>query len=191
MASLSAAVVNEAIMLIGDKQPLVTGTAPTFDSSPAGVAAAQLYFPTVQAVGRRFGWDFSRNIATLALTGNAAPFPWSYEYGYPTNGIEVRQLSPSSLADPNNPLPILWEIGNTLVGAIPVPTKVIWSNLANALARISNTPVENLWDPLFRDSVVRLLASALAMAVGGRPDSARDLIQQYAQIEQSAEQRYN
>lgn len=180
-------IVNEAIQLIGDNQPLVTGVAPTFDSSPAGIAAAQLYVPTVQAVGRRFGFDFSRNIATLVLSGNSAPWPWEFEYLYPTNGIEIRQVSPPTLADPSNPLPVNWEIGNTIVSSNP--TKVIWCNLADAMARITNTPPESLWDPLYRDSVVRLLSSALAMAVAGRPDTARDMLESYGAVEQIAQQR--
>jgi hypothetical protein len=183
----STDIVNEAIQLIGDNQALVTGVAPTFDSSTAGKAAQYLYVPTVQAVGRRFGWDFSRNIVTLQPSGNAPPWPWAIEYLYPTNGIQIRQLSPPSLTDPNDPLPVNWEIGNTTVNS--AIAKVIWTNLANAIARISNTPPEGVWDPLYRDAVVRLLSSALAMAVAGKPDTARDMIDSYNAVEQLGETR--
>jgi hypothetical protein len=181
-------IVNEALQLVGDNLAPVTGALPNFDTSAAGVAAKYLYTPTVQAVGRRFGWDFSRNVATLAVTTNVPPWPWTYEYIYPASGIQIRQLMPPTpLVDPNNPLPVNSEIGNTLVGG--TPTKVIWCDIQNAKARITNTPNENLWDPLFRDAVVRLLGSALATATAGRPETARDLIDTYAQVEALGEAR--
>src|SRR5690242_8129500 len=105
MTVTSTDIVNEAIQRIGDNQPLVTGTAPTFDDSPAGKAAQVLYAPVVAAVGRRFEWDMARNVVTLVATGNTPPLGWSFEYGYPSNGIEVWQITPASLADANNPLP--------------------------------------------------------------------------------------
>lgn len=189
MAVLPVDVVNQALQLVGDNVAPVTGTLPNFDDSAAGVAAKYLYTPTVQAVGRRFGWDFSRNVATLALSTGAAPSPWTFEYLYPASGIEIRQIMPEAGFDPNNPLPINWEIGNTLIGANP--KKVIWCDIENAKARISNSPSEDLWDPLFRDAVVRLLGSAFAMALDGRPETARDLIETYAAVERLAETRHN
>jgi len=178
--SPSAAVVNEAIMMIGGNQPLVTGAAPNFDNSATGIAASQLYAPTVATVGRQFGWDFSRNTYTLVLTGNTAPFPWTVEYSYPPMGIEVLQLMPPSLSDPNNPLPIEWNVANNIVGASQA--KVIQTNLASALALFTNQPTENVWDPLFREAVVRLLASGLAMAIEGRPETAQAMLESAGQF---------
>ena len=168
-------VVNEAIYLLGDDQPLVTGTYPTFDNSPAGLAAQQLYGPAVNTVARQFGWDFERNIVALALSGNPAPLGWSYEYLYPTMGIEIWQLMPPVIADANNPLPQNWSVGNNTVAA--VPTKVIWSNLSGAMAVYANQPGVPTWDPLFRESVVRLLASEFAVALAGKSDTAKDLLE--------------
>jgi hypothetical protein len=182
----STDIVNQAIQLIGDNQTPVTGTYPTFDSSPAGVAAASLYLPTVETVGRRFGWDFSRTTAALVLSGNTAPFPWTVEYLYP-NGIQVRQLNPPTLADPFNPLPIRWEVANSLVGGIP--TKVIQTNLPNAQVMYTNVPSENLWDSIFRETVVRMLASSMAMAIAGKPDTSRDTLDQSAAFEQVGQER--
>ena len=162
--------------MIGGQTEPVTGNAPTFDSSAAGVALSYLYAPAVQTVARQFGWDYQRNVVTLTASGNTAPFPWSEEYLYPTNGIEVLQLTPATLTDPNNPLPVNWVVGNATVGG--VPTKVIWTNQASALAVISNQPGEALWDPLFHEAVVRLLASELATAIAGRPDTSRDTLEQ-------------
>src|ERR1700691_4215550 len=188
MAATSQSVANEAIYLIGDNQPLVSAGAPGFDNSTAGQALQQLYTPCVNTVAREFGWDFARNAVALTLTGNAPLNPnWSLEYLYPTNGVEVWQLIPTVLVDKNNPLPIRWTVGNNLVAN--VQTKVIWSNLVNALANYNNAPSEATWDPLFREAVVRLLAGELSTALFGKPDSAQMLKETSAAFEQANEGR--
>lgn len=187
MAITSTDIVNRAIYMIGDDQTPVTGTAPSFDSSPAGVAAAQLYTGVVQTVAKLHGWDFSRCIATLMTSGNSAPDGWAYEYLYPTNGIEVRQIKPATVTDPNNPSPTSWTVGNALVSS--VPTRVIWTNQASAVALFTNQPPESAWDAGFIESVARLLASEMAMAIEGRPQTAVASLESAKEFEQSFEQR--
>lgn len=171
MPTTSNTIVNRAINLIGGNQPAVTGEYPSFDSSAAGQAANALYQGVVDTAARKFGFDFSRNVAGLALTGNQAPAGWLYEYAYPTNGIQVRQLIPAVITDPNDPVPSNWVVGNTLVAG--TPTKVIWSDLINAQVSFTNRPPEALWDALFTEEVVRLLASELAEAIEARPLTAQ------------------
>ncbi len=181
-------IANEAIVLIGDDQPFVQGVAPTFDNSAAGKALQKLYAPCVATVQRQFGWDASRNAVALTLTGNTPPMPgWAVEYAYPSNGIEVWQLMPQTLTDPNNPLPVNWDVGNNQVGGNQ--TKVIWTNLANAQAIYNNNPTEAVWDALFREAVVRLLASELAIALAGKPDTAQGLLESGAAFGNLGEQR--
>lgn len=188
MAVDSNAIANQAILYMGGNQPFVQGQAPTFDNSTAGKALQKLYAPCVATVQRQWGWDASRNTAALVPTGNTPPLPgYSEEYAYPPNGIEVWQLVPPEPADPNNPLPINWSVGNNLVDK--VQTKVIWTNLENALATYNNNPSEATWDPLFREAVVRLLASELAMAIAGKPDAAEAFLQSGAAFEQAGEAR--
>jgi len=187
MALTSTDVVNQALQLIGDNQPPVTGVAPTFDSSAAGVAAASLYALTVGTVGRQFGWDFARNNVALTLSGNTAAFPWAFEYLYPSNGVQVWQLAPPSSSDPNNPLPVNWSVGNTQVGG--AQKKVIWSNQVNAFAVYNNNPTEATWDPIFQQAVVRLLASGLAMALAGKPDTAQTMLDTGGGFASSGEKR--
>lgn len=175
MPVTSQQVANQAIQLIGDNQGApVSGFAPTFDNSTAGIALQQIYAPTVATVARSFGWDFARRVATLTLSGNPAPLDYSFEYLYPANGIEVWELVPTTITDPNNPLPQTWDVGNTLVNN--VQTKVIWANLANALCTYNNNPSEATWDAGFVEAVVRLLASKLAMALAGRPDTEASML---------------
>jgi hypothetical protein len=189
MAANSNDIVNEAIQLIGDNQPLVTGNAPGFDSSPAGVAASKLYTPCVRTVARQFGWDFARNTVSLTLSGNPAPNGWAYEYLYPSNGVELWQIQNPVHTDPNNPLPVNWNVCNTLVAN--VQTKVIQCSIANALGIYNNAPSEATWDPLFRETVVRLLSSELAMALEGRPDTAAAMLESAGRFEQVAENRWD
>ena len=189
MVASSTQVVNEALQYIGDNMPPVTGVAPTFDSSPAGVAAAAFYTPVVQTVLRQFPWDFARNTVTLALSGNAAPDPFSFEYLYPPAAVQIWQLKGATETDPNNPLPVNWQVANTLVAA--VQTKVIQTNLQNAVAVMNNAPSESTWDSGFREAVVRLLSSVMAMALAGKPDAAQSYLDSAGQFEQVAESRGN
>ena len=180
-------VANQALQYYGGDQPSVTGLAPTFDDSTAGKALQKLYVPCVQTVGRKFGWDFARNQAALAPSGNAAPPPWAFEYLYPA-AVEIWQLlPPGQPTDPNNPLPQRWSVGNVQVEG--VQTKVIWSNLASALANYNNNPSEALWDAGFREAVVRLLASELAIALAGKPETSQQLQETFRAFEGVAESR--
>lgn len=180
-------IVNQAIQYIGNNQKPVTGSYPGFDNSPAGVAASNLYGPCVQTVMKQYGWDFGRTVAALTTSGNTAPLPWTYEYIYPADGLTVLQLMPPSLADKNNPAPIEWTIGNVLVSA--APTKVIWSNQVTASAVYSNFPPPGVWDVGFREAVVRLLASEMAMAVAGKPDVSEKNLESAGAFEGAAEGR--
>lgn len=192
MALTSNDVVNQAVQLIGNDQPAVTGTAPTFDGSVAGKAAQKLYYLSVRAVARQFGWDFARNNITLTLTANTPPMGYAYEYAYPAFAgiiaVELYQLLPPfPLTDPNNPAPVDWTVGNAVVSG--TQSKVIWTNLQNATAMVNNNPSESLWDPLFQQAVVRLLASAMAMSIAGKPDVAESMLSSGAAFETLGESR--
>lgn len=183
----SNTVANQALQLMGGNQPAVGGFAPTFDQSTNGIALQRLYVPCVATVARQFAWDFARSTVALALSGNVAPFPWSVEYLYPAGVVEIWQIAPATLADPNNPLPVSWDVANALVSGLQ--KKVIQTNFAGALAILNNMPSENTWDALFQEAVVRLLASELSTATGGRPDSAQAFLQSGAAFETLGESR--
>lgn len=188
MAISSADIVNRAIQFNGgfNNNGPVVGNPPAFDGSEYGKAAGQLYNAVVQTVGRQFGWDFSRNDATLTASGGTPPPDWNFEYLYPTNGIQVRQVLPPTI-DPNNPIPTRWTVGYNTIGQQPV--KVIWTDVAVTKAYISGQPPESLWDSLFTETVVRLLASELALAVPAKPDSSQTIITQAETFEQIGESR--
>lgn len=180
-------IVNEALQLIGDNMPEVTGAYPSFDNSPAGQAASLLYGPTVATVARQFAYDFSRNTKPLVLSGNTPPPPYSLEYLYPQDALEIWQLMPPTMADPNNPLPQTWSVANAIVGA--AQAKVIQTNLVGAIAVYNNNPLPSTWDPIFLEAVVRLLASKFALAVAGKPDLADSMLQSAAGFQKVSETR--
>lgn len=173
--AISTDVVNQALLLIGGDMPPVTGAAPNFDSSTAGKAAASLYAPCVATIARQNNWDFTRKTALLTTTGNTPPSNWAFEYAYPAGSIQVWALHPTVISDPNNPLPLNWTVATAVVGGVPV--RVIHSNDANVQAVFNSNPPETAWDSLFREAVVRLLASEMAMAIAGKPDVAMSLVE--------------
>ena len=181
-------VANQALQYIGDNQPAVTGESPTFDNSTAGKALQKFYAPVVATVQRQWGWDASRNTADLTLTGNT-PYGWLYEYLYPSNGIQVWQVIDPANTDANNPLPVNWNEANTTVAG--AQKKVIQTNVAAAKVVYNNNPGPDIWDPLFREAVVRLLASVCGMAIAGKPDTAQSLLESGGAFESLAESRAN
>ena len=56
-------------------------------------------------------------------------------------------------------------------------------------AIFNNNPGPDVWDPLFREAVARLLASVLAMAIAGRPDTAQAFLDSGAAFESIGERR--
>lgn len=179
-------IVNQAIALIGDKTPPVTGTAPNFDDSPAGIAARYLYPAAVAFVAKTFEWDYARRWIALELSGQGAPLDFQFEYLYPTNGIEVWQVYTIPVV-PMDPRPTTWVIANALVNG--VQTKVIWTNAANARAIYNNNPGPDVWDAAVREAIVRHLASEMAMALAGRPETSENMLQSGAAARGLAETR--
>lgn len=174
MALTPTVIVNRAVNLQGNKVPEVTGTYPSFDTSPAGTAAKWLYDEAVKTVGGLFEWDFARFTDALVLSGNAAPDPWAFEYRYPTGALQVWQVKPATQVDPNYPIPANWVMANAVVAG--TQRSVIHTNVPNAMAVYNNNPSPDTWQPAFCDAVVRWLASAFAMALSGRPETQQNIL---------------
>lgn len=169
-----ADIANRAIVLMSgfNSNVPLTGTPSTnFDETPLGIAAAQAYGGVVQTAGKMYGWDFSRNLAILTFSGGTPPTWWQFEYLYPTSGIEIREVSPPVIADQNNPAPNRYTIATSTIAGIQ--HKVIWCNIADAVATISGQPNESTWDAGFTETVIRLLASELSMGAAGRPETGQ------------------
>lgn len=184
MPTNSVQVVNAALEQIAS-QDFITSLA---DGSPAAIAASVIYTPTVQLMLRELDPDFARYTAALTLSAAPTPTPpWAYEYTYPGACVRLRQIRPASGAyDVNDPQPIRANVAFDVIAT--VATKVILTNQVNALAVYTTSAVtEAQWDSAFTDTVVRRLANPLAMALSGRPDFAKTILEQSAMMAQTAE----
>ncbi len=181
-------VVNQSLELIA-AQTRITALG---DGSPAGDAAAIYFQPTVNVVLREIDPAFARRTAALVASGAATPIvPWAFEYLYPADCMRMRQVRPP-VADviADDPKPIRAAIAVDVIAA--VTTKVILTNQANALiVYTSNIPTVDEWDSGFREAVVRRLANPLSLALSGRPDLARSLLdeaERYSQLSEAIDE---
>lgn len=177
-------VVNSALEQIASQAQITSLT----DNSPAANAAQVVYGPTVNLLLRELDPDFARFTAALVASGAATPVPpWAYEYLYPSDALRLRQVRPAvGSYDPSDPQPVRANVAFDLIAT--VPTKVILTNQVSALAVYTTSQVtEAQWDSVFTDAVIRRLANPLAMALSGRPDFAKEILQQSAQMAQTAE----
>ena len=170
----AATIVNQALQQIA-AQATVSGVNPAFDGSAAGNAAGILYQPAVQLLLRQTDYEFSRMDAALALSP-VIPYPWSYAYLYPSDCLKIRSVKPATW-DLNDPPPVRWTEMEASVGGIP--TRIIGCNIIGAVLTYTTANVsEGEFDSIFQETLVRLLASELVMALSGRPDFSGKLLEQ-------------
>lgn len=173
MPVTAADVVNRALELTA-RNVQVSGVNPTFDGTPAGNAAGVLYTPAVNLVMRQLDPAFARRTLALTPAAGTIPAPWTNEYTYPADCLRLRGLRPAS-ADVNDPKPIRAQIAFDSGLAL----KVIVCKIATASAMYtSSAPLETQWDWAFAEAVAKRLANPLAMALAGRPDFARELLEE-------------
>lgn len=173
-------VVNRSLQFIG-AQTTITNL---HDGSPAATAANLIYYQTVYMMMRQLDPDFARRSGVILHPTGAVPPPgWTQEYTYPVDALRIRGLMPATW-DQFDPLPVRFNVGAT----VPQPgvfRKVIWANQADALATYTTDDVlEDEWDNLFAEAVARQLANPLSMALAGRPDFAKEILEQAARYEQ-------
>lgn len=170
-------IVNAALQLAATEAQITALN----DGSVEANAASAVYSIAVQLLLRQLDPDFARTVAALAL---AAPIsiinPFTYEYVYPATCLRARQVAPplsgaGSLPDINDPQPV-----RGLVAHDPAfGNRVILSNQQNAvLAFTSSAVTESEFDAAFTEALIRRLANPLAMALAGRPDFARELLEE-------------
>lgn len=168
----AADLVNRALLEIG-AQAQVTGVNPTFDATPYGNAAGILYSPAVNFLLRQQDWEFALVKAPLVLVGNSYPFAFSYVY--PVDCQRIRQIYPTTW-DLDDPQPITWSFDAQVLSG--VETRLILTDVENAIiAYTTNELIEDQFDPVFQEALVRLLASEDAMGLAGRPDFAAKMLE--------------
>lgn len=171
-----ADVVNVALSKIGIRDRIGN----IYEGSAAAKAALDVYSQTRDEALRSFDWGFAEKIAAGTLTGNVAPFPWTYEYTYPTDCVKIRNLFGATyIADPNDPRPTLWTIGGIAAA------KVIWAKIPTCtLVYTSQVTNPTLWEPLFVEAfsdalgkrIAPVLASADAAKMVGEQEKTDDAL---------------
>lgn len=159
-------IAREALAQVGTRSKITSLT----DGSAEAQYVNLLYNPIRDFLLVEGDYDFSM-LATLSVPSGSAPIPWIYSYAYPTGALRIRQLIPStfSILDPK---PVEWNIynqGGTRLVVARVP-----------IIQIQYTaPVgEAVWDPMFEQSFVRMLASALAFALENRIEASKQKLEE-------------
>lgn len=144
------------------------GTRTTISSLNDGSSEANyctlLYAPLRDFLLREGDYDFAMK-NSFPLAGPAISVPWSFLYIYPSDAIRIRQLIPVTYT-PLDPQPVEWNI-YTLSANRYIATRTAISELLYTYA-----PLEDFFDAIFRESFVRLLASALAFALENRIEAS-------------------
>lgn len=146
-----------------------------YEGSDAARLALTIYAQARDSVLRSSDWGFAEAFAAAVASGSSAPAPWSLEFRYPVDCLRVRDLFDASyLTDKNNPLPVLWTIGNNAALA-----RVIWTNSVTptiCYTRQVTNPAS--WDPLFVNLVALELGKQLTASLNKSLDALKPLMEE-------------
>ena len=129
------------------------------------------------AVLRGKDWNFARQRVALADLGNP-PDEWDYEYAYPTDCLNAREII--NYSDPDDP--IAFEVAYN--GSV----KVIYTNQADAVLRYSARVSDpNLFDATFIEALVLALAVKVVIPLTESQRKLKTLHGRYLGLMGSAE----
>lgn len=110
-------------------------------------------------------YDWSMTSATLVELVTSS-FPYAVSYPYPPDALRIRQLVPAAPAA-LDPHPVEWVVKNS--GGV----RVICASEKAPFAFYTMAAAEGVWDAMFRQSFVRMLASALSFALENRIEASK------------------
>ena len=155
-------VAREALAQIGTRSKIAS----LEDGSAEATYINLLYAPIRDFLLTDGDYDFSLVATELVPLATAPAPPWLYGYVYPIDALRIRQLFPK-VHDPLDPRPIEWTISSTLgVRQISTRAEAVQIHYTRAVA-------EELWDAMYRQAFVRMLASALAFALENRIEASK------------------
>ena len=187
------AIVNRALLSIGARAQ-VSSISPS-DGSTEGDAAAVLFTPTFESLGRSAPWNCLRKQSPLSMIKAAVgtpenvngttfpipPTPWLYEYEVPSDSLQIRFIVPSlpstgtgiPATTINNAAPIWFPADGQIPYVVAYdtdaennPIEVILTNQDQAQAVYTvNQPNPQLWDSLFQEAMVSSLAAYFVPAL--------------------------
>jgi len=154
-------VAREALAQIGTRSKIAS----LDDGSAEATYINLLYMPIRDFLLTDGDYDFS--MITVALTNVVSvPGPWTYMYEWPDQALRIRQLIPKDY-NQLDPRPVTWNV-TQLADYRWINTHVEMSS-----GLFTYGAVEDLWDGIFRQSFVRMLASALAFALENRIEASK------------------
>lgn len=133
------------------------------------------------------------------------PPPWLYSYAYPSDCLQVRAIT--SLASqpgldqpmfsvilptgytPNNLVPSRFAVANDTDNSNNQVRVILCDRISALCVYTRLVDVEEMWDPLFQETMVRSLASRFCMPVTGKMDMTIKMAQSAMQIIQTARSR--
>lgn len=151
-------VVNASLSRLGYKLrvgSLVEGT-------PGAIVAQDIYGQTRDFLLTIKDYDFSRASVAATPVAGVVPSPWLFMYAYPDNAVRVRDImTPTYLANLNDPLPINFSRGTTMLNGAVVQV-ILTNDAADTLVFTEQVTDPALWQEGFTESLIDALASRLA-----------------------------
>lgn len=161
---------NRALAEIGTRSRL-TGPAIDPNESAEALYASLLYAPLRDFLLAEGDYFFSLFIGSAIASTPIIP-PWTHTYNYPAGALRIRQLYPVgvNLLDPR---PVEW----TSV-AIGTDKKIFTNQVIDNILFTAAPINEDIWEPIFTEAFVRLLASALTFALENRVEASSVKLQE-------------
>ncbi|MEI6282503.1 MAG: hypothetical protein WCP82_07285 [Alphaproteobacteria bacterium] len=95
-------------------------------------------------------------------------------YAIPVTTLNITYIVPGTVGNAYTlAASVATPSGAHLTGGVTSQQKVIWTNVANAEAIVTNLPPESIWDAMASEAFIQLLASKLNMALASKPDSSK------------------
>lgn len=154
----AAQIVNASLGRIGYK--LRIGS--LLQGSEASNAALVIYGQTRDFLLTVEDYDFARASVLATPVGGTVPAPWLFMYAYPDNAVRIRDImSPTYLANLNDPLPIDFSRGTVIVGGITKQV-VLTNEAADTLVFTEQVTDPSLYQEGFTEAFIMALSSRLA-----------------------------
>lgn len=167
-------VAREALAQIGTRSKIASLT----DGSAEAQYVNLLYGPIRDFLLREGDYDWSMVGRPLVPAPALAPSPpWDFAYEYPTDALRIRQIVPSNVPT-NDPRPVEWTVASVITEPALVVVRFIFTQQASGTVLLTRSVPEELWDAMFQQSFVRLLASALAFALENRIEASKQKMEE-------------
>lgn len=162
-------IAREALAQIGTRSKIQSLT----DGSAEAQYVNLLYAPIRDFLLREGDYDFS--LAGSALETEATiGTVWAFTYGYPIGALRIRQLVPDDL-DAIDPRPMEWNVARSEAAPSGL---IVMTHKAVSWAHYTVPASEDVWDAMFHQSFVRMLASALAFALENRIEASKQKMEE-------------